>query len=169
MTESSLDPQIEQTARIVRRLVRLRPRFKMQIPERLVRVKARLDELYPEGRTRNPGDYDLLYQIGVALSQYPEAPTMGELSRALDVPLSTATRIVDWLVRAGYVERLHDPEDRRVVRVALTRTGRELVKLGDKLVRERVERILCVFSADERDTLIRLLDKLVTAMEDEGE
>jgi len=42
------------------------------------------------------------------------------------VPFSTATRMVDWFVDNGYAQRLPDPEDRRVVRVALTDSGREL-------------------------------------------
>jgi len=41
---------------------------------------------------------------------------MGELSKALDVPLSTATRIAD-CGQERYAERSPDPKDRRVVRV----------------------------------------------------
>jgi len=39
--------------------------------------------------------------------------TMSELSNELNVPMSTATRIVDWLVRGDMVERANDPNDRR--------------------------------------------------------
>ncbi len=92
---------------------------------------------------------------------------MGELSKALDVPLSTATRIVDWLVKGGYAERLPDPQDRRVVRVALTKYGRALIKAGDKFIRQRVEQVLCVFTDKERQTLISLLSKLVETLEDQ--
>ena len=45
---------------------------------------------------------------------------MGELSNALSLPFSTATRMVDYLVARGYIQRLSDTTDRRVVRVALT-------------------------------------------------
>lgn len=52
--------------------------------------------------------------------------TMGELSRAISVPLSTATRMVDWMVERKYAERLSDSNDRRIVRVALTTNGYKL-------------------------------------------
>jgi DNA-binding MarR family transcriptional regulator len=52
--------------------------------------------------------------------------TMGELSRAISVPLSTATRMVDWMVDRDYAERLSDSSDRRIVRVALTANGHKL-------------------------------------------
>ncbi len=52
--------------------------------------------------------------------------TMGELSRAVSVPLSTATRMADWMVENEYAERLSDSNDRRIVRLALTENGRRL-------------------------------------------
>ncbi len=51
---------------------------------------------------------------------------MGKLSEAAGVPPSTATRMVDWLVEGGYAERFANLEDRRIARVGLTETGREL-------------------------------------------
>ena len=51
---------------------------------------------------------------------------MGDLSRILGVPFSTSTRTADWLVNNGYVQRLTDPNDRRLVCVELTEAGKEL-------------------------------------------
>ncbi len=169
MTEPIVPQQIEETVQIVRRLVCLRPRFKVVLPENLAQAKTNLDKLRSDGKTKSPVDHHLLYGVVAVFSRQRNPLTMGELSKALDVPLSTATRIVDWLVRSGYAERLADPEDRRVVRVALTKSGRDLIKAGDKFIRQRVEQILWVFTAQERETLISLLDKLVKTMEDQEE
>src|SRR5690349_1168601 len=47
--------------------------------------------------------------------------TMGELGAAMgSASLSAMTQLADRLVRCGFVERLSDPNDRRVVRLALT-------------------------------------------------
>ena len=46
--------------------------------------------------------------------------TMGELSRATSIPRSTATRMIQWMVDNGYVDRFRDGEDGRVVRVRLS-------------------------------------------------
>ena len=72
---------------------------------------------------------------------------MGDLSRILGVPFSTATRTTDWLVNNGYVQRLADPEDRRVVCVELTKTGKELYRAINDLLLESAEQFLSQFLA----------------------
>ena len=46
--------------------------------------------------------------------------TMSTLARNLHVSMPTATGVVARMVRAGYVRRVEDPEDRRQVVVELT-------------------------------------------------
>jgi DNA-binding MarR family transcriptional regulator len=52
--------------------------------------------------------------------------TMNELSKAVNLEISTMTRMVDQLVEKGLVRRETDAKDRRVVRVALTDEGKNL-------------------------------------------
>ncbi|MBI2763946.1 MAG: MarR family transcriptional regulator [Chloroflexi bacterium] len=52
---------------------------------------------------------------------------MRGLAESLDVSQASATGIVDRMQRRDLVERSHDPDDRRVVRVSLTETGRRLI------------------------------------------
>jgi DNA-binding MarR family transcriptional regulator len=169
MAELSLALHTDHITEIIRQFIRLKPRLKTVLPEDLVRMRARLEELRPEGKAKNGSDYALLYSVGIVLSRQRDPLTMGELSKALDVPLSTATRVVDWFVRTGYVGRLPDPGDRRIVRVALTKTGREFIKTREKFVRQHVEHILRRFTAEERESMIVLLRKLVEILESEGE
>jgi DNA-binding MarR family transcriptional regulator len=163
MTDPSLAAHIDQAAAIVRDLVRLRPRLKLALPPALARAKAQVNTL------DSAGDHHALFQVGVVLSSQQESLSMGELSKALDVPLSTATRIADWWVKNGYAERLPDAQDRRVVRVALTRSGRNLLKAGNKLICQRVEQVLRHFTPEERETLVMLMRKLVASLENEEE
>ncbi len=53
---------------------------------------------------------------------------MRELSRRLGGSFSNATVLVDRLVDRGLVERLAEPEDRRVVLVRATKEGRHLIE-----------------------------------------
>jgi DNA-binding MarR family transcriptional regulator len=163
MTDPTLAAHIDQAAAIVRDLVRLKPRLKLALPPDLARAKVQLDTL------RSTGDHDILFQVGIVLSRQLEPLSMGELSKALDVPLSTATRIADWWVKLGYAERSPDAQDRRVVRVALTKSGRDLLKAVNKLMRQRVEQVLRRFTPEERETLVVLLRKLVASLENEEE
>lgn len=60
--------------------------------------------------------------------------TMNELSERMNLDTSTMTRVVDTLVRNGYVTRHRSGEDRRVMIVSLTETGREeACKLRDSV------------------------------------
>jgi DNA-binding MarR family transcriptional regulator len=163
MTDPSLAAHIDQAAEIVRDLMRLKPRLKLAPPPDLARAKAQFDRLH------SAGDHGTLFQIGIVLARQAEPLSMGELSKALDVPLSTATRIIDWWVKSGYAERSPDPQDRRVVRVALTQAGRDLLKGGNKLLRQRVEHVLRHFTPEERETLVALMRKLVASLENQEE
>ncbi len=71
---------------------------------------------------------------------------MGELSRDLEVPLSTATRTMDWLVNNGYAQRLPDPKDRRVVRVELTGKGKETFQAISTFMLARVEQAMSLLN-----------------------
>ena len=108
-------------------------------------------------------NYGLFYRISSNI--YPNNDlTMGELSNALTVPLSTATRMVNWMVADGYIKRLPDPEDRRVVRVALTEKGLEMHNTIRSYIEERVGTILANLSTDEQMMLLQLIDKVISAL-----
>lgn len=95
---------------------------------------------------------------------YNENLTMGELSQALSVPLSTATRMIDWWVENEFATRSNDPEDRRVVRIALTDTGRKLHKLIEKLISESARQCLNCLTPKEQDTLLTLIRKVAQGL-----
>jgi DNA-binding MarR family transcriptional regulator len=89
---------------------------------------------------------------------------MSELSAELDVPLSTATRIVDWLVHGDLVERFNDPNDRRIVRVGTSKGGRELYEMGMTYNKQRITRLLKDFTAEEQTQLLTLTKKLFDSL-----
>lgn len=57
----------------------------------------------------------------------PEPLTAGEVARRMHVTTGTLTSILDTLVKQGYVERLVDPGDRRVVLVDVTPAAHEVL------------------------------------------
>ena len=58
--------------------------------------------------------------------------TMNELSRQMGLAKSTMTRIVNTMVRRGWIERMRDRGDKRRVSVRLTAEGR---KMSDNVTR----------------------------------
>lgn len=57
-----------------------------------------------------------------------EGIRMRELARKMGGSFSNATVLVDRLVERGFVERLAEPEDRRVVLVRVSEEGRRLIE-----------------------------------------
>lgn len=67
-------------------------------------------------------------QLSVLSAVRREGPlSLGELAESERVAPPTITRVVAKLEEAGYLERLPDPEDRRVVRVRITGKAEQLV------------------------------------------
>ena len=62
------------------------------------------------------------------------------LAEVLRLDKSTTTRVIDALVRKGYVERSTDPEDARAVSLKVTREGRKLYeKINGELIAQQIE------------------------------
>jgi len=156
-----------QFAELVRQVVRLRQRFRSVMPDDIARMHARIRDLLPVPNRMDRADYDLLYRVGCLIGEGEAPLTMGELASAAEVPLSTATRLVDTLVDNGYAERLSDPDDRRVVRVQFTATGADLYHTLDELLQQRITSILRGFSDQECQALLRLSHRVLDALMEE--
>ena len=65
-----------------------------------------------------------------------------DLAASLDVTPSTASRMIERLVRKRLVGRARTKEDRRTLRVYLTRSGRDIVAAVTDRRREEITRIL---------------------------
>jgi DNA-binding MarR family transcriptional regulator len=83
----------------------------------------------------------LLYSDGVA--------RMGQLASSLGVTLSTVTGIIDRLVEHGMVQRLEQPQDRRLVVCRLTSRGSETVERLHPPGRGRMANLLDDLSVDD--------------------
>jgi DNA-binding MarR family transcriptional regulator len=87
--------------------------------------------------------------------------TMGELARRVRVTEKTATGLVDRLEREGHIARERDEEDRRVVRVRLTRAGAALHRRIDRDVHRAVAQLLALLDPADRTALVRILGTLL--------
>ena len=161
-TEDTYDGQI---AAVVYGFMRVWNRFEATLSKELAQIQESLHGMHPQRENQQNANYELFYRA--CSSIYPEGNvTMGEFSSALAVPLSTATRIADWLVDHGYIERLPDSDDRRVVRVSLTDVGKELFRAIDRYIKQRMQQVLSSLTAEERSILLTLIGKVVTGLEE---
>jgi DNA-binding MarR family transcriptional regulator len=79
--------------------------------------------------------------------------SMGELAARRGMALNSATALVDRLVNAGLLERRHDENDRRVVRVRVTAEGLSLRKAISGVRRAKYDRLLGQLSQADLERL----------------
>jgi len=91
-----------------------------------------------------------------------EKPSMSELGRSISMDLSSLTRTVDELVKKEFVARKRDPEDRRMVRVALTAKGKKIIRRFEEARKKHIESILRQMTSQERRDLLNILKTLHT-------
>ena len=95
---------------------------------------------------------------------YRGPATVGSLAQVLGVKLPTVSATLERLVRSDYVERVHDPDDRRVVINRLTPSGAALVERLREERRIRVEQALSKLSDGDLARLHDGLTALAAAM-----
>lgn len=90
------------------------------------------------------------------------------VAEALDVHLSSASRICDRLVQAELLDRRDLPRDRRNVELTLTPAGERLLETLNEHRREVFARILQRMDAAERDALTEALNRFIAAADEYG-
>lgn len=86
--------------------------------------------------------------------------SMGSLAEQVALTTGGATRMVDRMIAAGYVERVPCPTDRRIVYVALTAAGRAKLAEAATIHAANLERVFSGFSDGELGVLDAMLDRL---------
>jgi DNA-binding MarR family transcriptional regulator len=92
---------------------------------------------------------------------YRQHCAVGHLAERLGVAMSTATQIADRLEQRSWVRRVDDPEDRRIVRLALTDEGRWVVEERRRSRRERLKETMAKMPGEKREALLEGLRALV--------
>lgn len=103
------------------------------------------------------------YRVLVFLS-LRERPA-SDVAALLGVTPSTVTSVVDGLVGRELVTRRTDTGDRRKVVLSLTPRGRRTVGEGDRVVGERIDRLLDRLEPADAESVLVGLELLNTAME----
>jgi DNA-binding MarR family transcriptional regulator len=99
----------------------------------------------------------LLHYLGDA----PEELTLKQAAEAVHVSLPAASRMVDDLVRRGFVERREDADDRRMKRVQVTERARSVIRRINAARLSGLEQFAVGLTDDERRALAGALEELL--------
>jgi DNA-binding MarR family transcriptional regulator len=84
----------------------------------------------------------------------------GELGKKVELDSATLTGILDRLETAQLIERKGNPDDRRSVKIYLTKLGKETGLEAKKLIEEANKEFLADFTENEKRELRCLILKL---------
>ncbi|WP_366924634.1 MarR family transcriptional regulator [Metallumcola ferriviriculae] len=90
-----------------------------------------------------------------------EEITMTELVSNINSPMSTATGLIDRLVKKGYVQRDRSETDRRLVVLTLTEEGSQLIKRLKEMISEYINMIVDDLTEEEVQFLTRIILKIM--------
>lgn len=86
--------------------------------------------------------------------------TVSDIARAIRLSKSSATQLIDRLVKAGFVSRREDTADRRVIRLSITGDGERHVRAMRAHVLKQME----VLFSDVSDRDVRELTRILTVV-----
>lgn len=89
----------------------------------------------------------------------------GQVAEHLGITASTATALIERIVRRGLVERAAREGDRRVTDLHLTESGRLLLEEKERGKRGVITKSIGELAPEERERLAGLLDRLAAAVQ----
>ena len=91
--------------------------------------------------------------------------TVGDIAKQLYLSKSSATQLIERLVKAGLVERIHDTQDRRLVRLHVTEQGKQTVAALKKKFIEKMSTVLSRIPTEDLNNLIRIQTNLINTLQ----
>jgi DNA-binding MarR family transcriptional regulator len=128
------------------------------------RLRLAVTRLHRRLRQHSAGGLTQSQASALASIGQLESPTLGALAARESVQPPSMTRVVAALEALGHVARVVDPADRRVARVTLTDSGRDVLQRSRSLRNAYLADQLRALSPEERQgmgELTVLLERLV--------
>ncbi len=111
------------------------------------------------GLTRS--EQELIVTLAMNLNENQKSLTVSAISNLLRITPAGVTHLLNPLEETGYIERLADSNDRRIVRIALTDKG---TRESDELMLElnqKVVELIDLLGEEDSKTFFRLLSRAV--------
>jgi DNA-binding MarR family transcriptional regulator len=112
-----------------------------------------------EQRSLSPAEFHGLLSMGGK-----DPVRGGDFAENIGLSASRASRVGTKLMNKGLIELLHDPSDRRVVQMRLTKKGSALKKIIEGDLARCEKTILSILPSEERLRVTQALKSLISAM-----
>lgn len=89
-----------------------------------------------------------------------DEPTISSVAKKLMITLGTMTTATKKLEQKGYLTKIRDQQDARIVRLALKQKAHDVLEPHDRFHATMIENILNNLNKEEEDVLLRSLVKI---------
>ncbi|HVT01725.1 MAG TPA: MarR family transcriptional regulator [Patescibacteria group bacterium] len=100
------------------------------------------------------------------IKDQPNIP-VSDLCSHLQLSKSSATQLVERLVKSEFVERVDDKEDRRIIRLVITKNGEARLFDIKKNMVDKLKKIFSKIPAKDTRELIRIQNELIETLRKE--
>lgn len=107
-----------------------------------------------------PSENELLILLYLSIDEDKKALSASELSNVLKITPAGVTHLINPLEELGYIERLKDPNDRRVVLIGLTGKGKQIAKAQINLASEKISGLVDYLGEKDSQTFIRIMSSV---------
>lgn len=118
----------------------------------------------------HPGEFMMLSSIFHFIKDHNEnnikvtGVTVTELSDIIHSTKSATSKMLNSLEEKGYIERVSDSKDRRIVYIRLTETGEKIIKDSFKRLQDFADRTINRMGEEDARELVRTLNKFYEAI-----
>jgi DNA-binding MarR family transcriptional regulator len=106
-------------------------------------------------------EYELLALLRMNLDQDNPAIPVSEISSLLRITPAGVTHLINPLEEKGYIQRLTDRSDRRIVRVGLTNKGTETADAMLAIVQEQLLGLINHLGPEDGEMFMRLMARAI--------
>ena len=125
---------------------------------RLMKQFTGLKIKHTEGLTRS--EQELLLRLVLNFDETKQAVTVTGIGNMLQITPARVSHLLNPLEEAGYIERLSDPKDRRIVRIGLTNKGTQAAAAVMADVQEKMIEMVNLLGEEDSKTFVRLLSRV---------
>jgi DNA-binding MarR family transcriptional regulator len=118
--------------------------------------------LHDQMSHKNDSGFSFLHMVTLKYIKGKKSQ-MKEIADFLGITPPSATSLVDTLAKAGMVNRLDDPNDRRSVQLGITAKGEKFIEEGMNRMKDLIQKNLEVLNEAEQAELSKILAKIINA------
>jgi DNA-binding MarR family transcriptional regulator len=127
----------------------------------LLKEISRMRWEYQLAMELRPSENELLILLYLSIDENKTELSASELSDLLKITPAGVTHLINPLEELGYIVRLKDPNDRRIVLIGLTRKGKQFAEALIEIAADKIGGLVDYLGEEDSQTFIRIMASII--------